>query len=142
MIEGPVAVVHTLAHAVGALTAAAQVGRPVVLISAPDAGGYAGPGWFAALVAMAREAVPAAQSSSFLDCGESAGAALAAMRAGIEGVVFTGRAEVVRRLADIARQHGVRFETFRPSPALDLGGDFFASAEQAERRCRALFQKD
>ncbi|HKS87876.1 MAG TPA: hypothetical protein VJR70_00420 [Stellaceae bacterium] len=142
MIEGPVIVVHTLAHAVGALTAAAQAGRPVVLISAPDAGGYAGPGWFAALVAAAREAVPAAQPSSFLDCGESAGAALAAMRAGVEGVLFTGRAEVASRLADIARQHAVRFETSRPSCALDLGDDFFASVEEAERRCRALFQKN
>ncbi len=30
----------------------------VVIATAPDAGGYAGPGWFKALVEAAREAVP------------------------------------------------------------------------------------
>jgi hypothetical protein len=107
----------------------------VVLISAPDAGGYVGPGWFKALVAAAREAVPDIRYSTFLDCGDNVGAALAAIRAEVEGVVFTGRPDVAHRLADIARQHGVRFETERPSDVLDLGEDFFASQEDVERRC-------
>ena len=66
------------------------------------------------------------------------GAALAALRSEIEGVVFTGRADVARRLADIASQHGVRFVTERPVPALDLGDDFFASPEILEQRCAEL----
>jgi hypothetical protein len=106
-----------------------------VLISAPDAGGYVGPGWFGALVAAAREAVPQARFSALLDCGENVGATLAAIRAEVEGVVFIGRQDVGRRLADIATQHRVRFETSRPAPALDLGEDFFASREGLERRC-------
>jgi hypothetical protein len=106
-----------------------------VLTSAPDAGGYVGPGWFSALVAAAREAVPDARCSTLLDCGDNVGAALAAIRAGVEGVIFTGRPDAGHRLADIARQHSVRFETERPAPALDLAEDFFASREDLERRC-------
>ena len=99
---------------------------------------YAGAGWFGALVEAAREAVPGARCSALLDCGDEAGAALAAIRAGVEGVIFTGRADVARRLADIAGQHGVQLETARPAAALDLGGDFFASAQQTEQRCADL----
>jgi len=107
----------------------------VVLVSAPNAGGYAGPGWFKALVAAAREAVPDISCSTFLDCGDNIGAALAAIRAEAQGVIFTGRPDVARRLADIAQQHGVRFETKRPVDALDLAEDFFASQEVLVRRC-------
>ena len=106
-----------------------------MLTSAPDAGGYVGPGWFSALVAAAREAVPDARCSTLLDCGDNVGAALAAIRAEVEGVVFTGRPDAGHRLADIARHHDVRFETKRPAPALDLAEDFFASREDLERRC-------
>jgi delta 1-pyrroline-5-carboxylate dehydrogenase len=134
-LTGPAIVVHSLAHAVGALRAAARVGRPIILLSAPEAGVYAGPGWFGALVEAAREAVPDARFSAILDCGDQAGAALAAIRAQIERVIFTGRADVASRLADIARQHGVRLETTRPAAVLDLGADFFASAESVEQRC-------
>jgi hypothetical protein len=107
----------------------------VVLVSAPDAGGYVGPGWFKAQVAAAREAVPGALCSTFLDCGDNVGAALMAIRAEVEGVVFTGRPDAAHRLADVARQHGVSFETKRPSDALDLAEAFFASRKDLEKRC-------
>jgi len=55
--------------------------------------------------------------------------------------VFTGRADVARRLADIARQHGVRLETSRPAGALDLGEDFFAPREILERRCAEFLSR-
>jgi acyl-CoA reductase-like NAD-dependent aldehyde dehydrogenase len=128
-------VVHSLGHAIAALTAAAQAGRAVVLVSAPQAGGYVGPGWFAAVVAEARRTVPEARFCALLDCGEDAGAALAAIRAGVGGIIFTGRANVAHRLADIAQQHGLRVDTERPQAALDLAEDFFASPQQLERRC-------
>jgi hypothetical protein len=128
-------IIHSLGQAVAALTAAARSGRSVVLTSAPGAGGYVGPGWFSALVAAAREAVPDIRCSTFLDCGDNVGAALAAIRAEVEGVIFIGRPDVARRLADIARQHGVRFETKRPAAALDLAEHFFASQEDLVRRC-------
>src|SRR5215471_13628738 len=104
--------------------AAAQAGREIVLASASGACAYAGPGWFKALVAAARDAVPGASCTSLLDCGDSVGAALAAIRAEVEGVTFIGREDAAGRLADIARQQGVRFETNRRTAALDLAGDF------------------
>jgi acyl-CoA reductase-like NAD-dependent aldehyde dehydrogenase len=130
----PVIIIHSLPQAVAALRAAASVGRPIVLASAPDAGGYAGPGWFRALVVLARQAVPHVRFSGLLDCGDNVGAALAAIRAEVEGVAFTGRPDVARHLADIARQHGVRLTTSRPA-GLDLAEDFFASEEGVEARC-------
>ena len=133
--DAVVVVVHTLAHSLGALRAAVRVERPVTLLSAADAGIYTGPGWFQALVTAVRRAVPVARCSALLDCGDRAGAALAAIRTEVEGVVFSGRADVSRRLADIAEQHGVRFVTERPAAALDLGDDFFASEADSEQRC-------
>jgi acyl-CoA reductase-like NAD-dependent aldehyde dehydrogenase len=130
-----VIIVHSLGHAIGALKACGGTGSSIILSSAPEAGVYAGPGWFRALVEAAREAVPDVRFSAILDCGDQAGPALAAIRAQIEWVVFTGRADVASRLAEIARQHGVRLETTRPAVVLDLGADFFASAESVERRC-------
>jgi hypothetical protein len=133
----PVIVVHSLGHAVAALKAAAAAGRPVTLASAPGAGGYAGAGWFRGLVEAAREAVPETPFSALLDCGDEAGAVLAALRSRVEGVVFTGRADLAHRLGDIARQRGVRFETARPA-ALDLAAEFFA-AETRLIACCAEF---
>jgi len=92
-------------------------------------------------MAAAREAAPDARFSAILDCGDQAGAALAAIRAQIEGVIFTGRADVASRLADIARQHGVRLETTRPAAALDLSADFFASAESVQQRCAETLER-
>lgn len=131
----PVIVVHSLAHAIAALTAAAEQNRAIVIASAPDAGIYAGPGWFGALLAAARAAVPAAAWTGRLDCGDDAGAAMGAIRAGIEGVVFTGRADVAARLADIAGQRGALLLTTRPERVLDLGALFFADSETLRRRC-------
>jgi acyl-CoA reductase-like NAD-dependent aldehyde dehydrogenase len=134
----PVIVVHALAHAIAALRAAARAGRPIILASAPEAGASAGPGWFRALVEAARNAIPQARFTAILDCGEEAGAALAAIRAQVECVLFTGRPDVARRLADIARQHGVRLQTTRPAADLDLAADFFAAPESLEQRCLDL----
>jgi hypothetical protein len=131
----PVIIIHSLAHAIAALSAAAEAGRPVTLSSAPDAGIYAGSGWFGALIRAARDSVPAAQSTALLDCGDDTGAAQAALRAGIEGVIFTGRADVADRLADIAAQAGAQSLTERPAAGLDLGGDFFARPDALCRRC-------
>ena len=133
--DAPVIIVHSLAHAIAALNTAAEQGRAVVLASAPDAGIYAGPGWFGALVKAARETVPAAQATALLDCADDAGAVQAAIRAGIEGIVFTGRAEIAARLADVAGQRGALLLTTRPEPALDLGALFFADFNTLRRRC-------
>jgi hypothetical protein len=132
----PVAIViHSLAQAVAALSAAAEAGRPGVIASAPDAGIYAGPGWFREVLHGAHEAVPMAQFSSLFDCGDDAGAAMAALRAGLEAILFTGRDDMAARLVDIAAQAGARLATERPTAALDLGASFFADDETLRRRC-------
>jgi acyl-CoA reductase-like NAD-dependent aldehyde dehydrogenase len=129
-----------LTQAIAALKAAAQIGRPVVLASPPGGGSYLGPGWFGAVIDAAREAVPDARFAALLDCDDDIGAAQAAIRSEIEGVVFTGRPDVARRLADIARQHGVRLFTKHPPAALDLGDNFSASPDTLERRCAAVLR--
>ena len=75
-----------------------------------------------------------------MDCGDDAGAAQAAIRAGIEGIVFTGRADVTERLSDIARQRGASLLTARPEPALDLATEFFAAPEAMRPRCAEIFR--
>jgi hypothetical protein len=132
----PVFVVHSLAHAVAALTAAAGAGRAVVLLSAAGAGRYAGPGWWRALIDAARAAMPEAPCTAMLDCGDDAGAAQGAIRGGVEAIVFAGRPAVVERITDIAGQRGARLLTERPAATLDLADFFFADAAQLQRCCR------
>jgi hypothetical protein len=86
--------------------------------------------------------VPAARSAALLDCGDDAGVAQAAIRAGSEAIVFTGRVDVAARLAEIAGQAGVRLLTIRPKPALDLGAGFFAAPETLRRRCADILASD
>jgi hypothetical protein len=131
----PVFIVHSLTHAVAALEAAAAVGREVILLSATDAGISAGPGWFKALANAAREAVPAARFAAILDCGDDAGAAQGAIRAGIDAIIYSGRTDVAERLAAIAQQAVVSLLTTRPLPLLDLGELFFASSGTLRERC-------
>ena len=150
----PAIVVHSPAQAVAALEAAAEAGKPVLLLSAADAGLSAGAGWWREMIAAARDSVPAApaaapgtapgaaRAEALLDCGDDAGAAQAALRAGIAAIVFTGRADVAERLADIARQHGSRLCRERPEAALDLGDDFFAPPEALRRRVVAMLRGD
>ena len=128
-------VVHSLIHAVAALEAAAEAGRPITLLSAPDAGIYAGAGWWRALVEAAREAVPDAAFFAILDCGDDAGATQAAIRAEVEAIVFAGRADIAERLAAIAEEASLGLLTTRPSPLLDLGELFFASSDTLRARC-------
>jgi hypothetical protein len=106
-----------------------------VLLSAPDAGIYAGPGWWAALVEAARKAAPGARFTAILDCGDDARAAQGAIRVGVEAVIFTGRTDVAERLTAIAAAAGSRLLTRRPEATLDLGRWFFADGAELRRRC-------
>ena len=142
MPGAPAIVVHSLGHAVAALQAAAEAGAPVLLLSAVDAGLSAGAGWWREVVAAARDSVPAARAGALLDCGDDAGAAQAALREGVEAIVFSGRDEVRERLADIARRRGSRVHRERPPAALDLVDDFFAPPEALRRRVLAVLRSD
>jgi hypothetical protein len=112
-------VVHSLAHAVAALKAAAEAGAGVTLVSAPAAAGYLGPGVFREMIAEARRRHPDVPVRAVLDCGDEPGFALAAFRSGIEAVRVDVPPDVRRRLADIARKSGAVLDDGR-APALDL----------------------
>lgn len=112
-------IVHGLEDAVAALAAAAASGCGVTLLSAPGAAGYAGLGWWRALVAAAREAAPGVAVEDLLDCGDLAGIAVEALHAGCRAIVFTGNVAQAEQLGALAEACGARMLRSAP-PALDL----------------------
>jgi hypothetical protein len=113
--------VHSLDEARIALGVARELRRPVILVSAPGAAGHGGPGWWHALVEAARREYPDVAMTAILDCDDSAGDALASLRAGLGRIAFRGRPDVAAKLADIAAQCGATLvET--PPDGLDLRG--------------------
>jgi len=106
---------HCLADATAAVAAAK--GRPLVLLSAPGAAGYAGPDYLKAIADQAQARSP--QTEAVIDCGDDAGAAMAALRGGWRRLIFSGRADVLVKLVSIAAQTGASVEAAAP-PALDL----------------------
>lgn len=112
-------IVHGLADACAALAAAAAAGCGVTLLSAPGAAGYAGFGWWRALIAAARAAVPDVPVEDVLDCDDLAGIAVEALHAGCPAIVFTGNDAQAGQLAALAAACGARMLRAAP-PALDL----------------------
>ncbi len=101
---GPAIRVHSLAEARIALTVALALDRPVTLVSARGGAGHAGPGWWRALVAIARAEYPTVAMTTILDCDDCAGDALASLREGVEHICFRGRPDVAEKLRAIAAQ--------------------------------------
>lgn len=115
MTVPPAVVVHGLGDALAALSH----DRPVLLLSAPGAGLYAGCGWWRALVAAARQARPDAVTMDALDCADAPGRALEALSVGCGIVILAAREDVFRQVAAIAAETGATLWSARP-PALDL----------------------
>lgn len=119
--------IHGLDDARAALDAAASLGVPVTLQSAPGAGAYAGVGWFERVVVAASAEYPAVALSAVLDCSDAPGAVLEAVRCLKEPgrfkvrLCFTGEAATAARLDDIARSVGLELVRER-QPGLDLRG--------------------
>lgn len=117
--SGRVVIVHSLEHARAAVAAAAALGVPVTLLSAPGAAAYAGAGWFLKVVARALGEHPQVRAAAVLDCGGAPGHALGALRQGLRAIRFTGPPATTARIAAIARQYGAVL--YKGSgPALDL----------------------
>jgi hypothetical protein len=106
--------IHSLKHLRAALTAGAASGLPVVALSAASASGFAGAGWFAALVAQGRAEFPEVALTAMLDCGDRGGDVIAAVKRGLPHLIFTGHPQAAERLADIAAQCGADMRTARP----------------------------
>lgn len=130
-------IVHSLAEARGALAAAAALGVPLTLESAAGAGTYAGPLWFKALIDEAREPYPAVELTAVLDCAEEAGTALAALRAGLRHLRFTGTPAQRERIAEIAEALGATVEGEAAGEALDL-----LEARDAEAAARVFLARN
>jgi len=139
-------VVHRPEHAAAALHAALEAGRAVALVSPPAAAGSLGPAWFRELVAAAQTATLSAtetadqtstcEVTAILDCGRAPGYLLAALRAGVKVVIFTGRPALRRKLTELAATRGAVVLPQR-LPALDLEG--LADPLAA---CRARFRTE
>ena len=129
----PTVVVHGLDHALAAARAAAALGTAVRLSSGPAAAGYAGAAWFAEIVRAARRAHPEVAIDAVLDCGDSPGMVLAALRRSVETVRFAGSPAVRGRLEALAGAAGARIEA-DVAPALDLAGE-----DDPESACRRWF---
>ncbi len=101
-----------------AASAAAGVGRRIVLLSPPDAAGTLGPAVFLSMAESAQRAYPTVEIEAMLDCGQSPGFAAAALRHGHTAIRYDGPA--VDAIRDIAGQIGAAVHRERP-PSIDLG---------------------
>lgn len=111
----PAVVVHGLDDARRALA----LGRPVTLLSAPGAASYAGCGWWRAMIAAAREAIPGTEVIDILDCLDQTGRAVEALRYGLQHLVLLPFAPAWDDAAARAEALGAVLLSARP-PALDL----------------------
>ncbi|MDH3474086.1 MAG: class II fructose-bisphosphate aldolase [Rhodospirillales bacterium] len=135
-MSGKAVIIHSLEQARAALAAAAELGVPVTLASAPGAAAYAGPAWFQEVVRLAQQEFPDVEAAALLDCGERAGDVMAALRLGLGRVRFTGRKAVAEKLASMAGQLGAELVTGRLD-ALDL-----RALPDPEAACRDWLSKD
>lgn len=122
--------IHSLTDADAACAVAADLGVPLLLVSAPGAAASAGAAWFREVAARAAARHPSVAMTAVLDCADRPGDALGALSAGIGAILFTGRPDVAERLADIAAQRNARLLTALPE-ALDLRG-----VRDPRRACR------
>ncbi|HJO69515.1 MAG TPA: hypothetical protein QF804_07520 [Rhodospirillales bacterium] len=127
----PSVVVHSGAHAKLALSVAAELGVPVIIESPAGAGRYLGAKVFKQMLAEAAREFPQARYSAVLDCGDSAGTAMNALRNGVGAIRIHARDDVLARLADIAAALGARIVTGAVD-ALDL-----ARIDDPHAACRA-----
>ncbi len=128
-------IVHNLAHARAALSAAETLGVPVVLISAAGAAAYAGAGYFLEFTTRAMAEHPGVKARTVLDCGAEPGLALGALSAGCPAIRYTGPRASRVKIADIAARSRARVDNSRYR-ALDL-----LDVEDARTACHQWLAK-
>jgi Fructose-bisphosphate aldolase class-II len=126
-------VIHALEHAETALAAAAALRVPVTLASAPGAAAQAGPAWFKALIEAASSRHPDVTVTAILDCGDEPGAVMAALRAGLRALRFSGDDELRDKLRDLG---AVFHAPAKDGESLDLRGE-----HQPEKAVRAFLAR-
>ncbi len=128
-------VIHGHGHALAALQAAERSRRdaggaaPVglLLLSAPAAACFLGPGWWAALTTALRPPMQAVGAIEMLDCGDAAGRAMEALRIGLRRLILSPDCPQHRAVLARAAALGATLAAHRPE-ALDL------AEPRAERR--------
>lgn len=123
-------VVHDIDQARAVLATARELALPVTLISDPGAANNVGVGYFATLIRLSKAEFPDVTAYGVLDCGQAGGRALAALRSGLDAIIYTADGPSFLRLADIAEDLGVGMSDERPK-ALEL-----LDAPDYESACR------
>jgi len=102
-------VVHNLDDAKRALEIAAQAGTDVTLISAPSAASLLGPRTFNEMISAAQSDVPCEHIhvDAILDCGDTAGPALRAIREGSQHILTHAPDDVAGKISEMANASGV-----------------------------------
>ena len=131
MVRGSI-IVHGIDHARAAIGAAAGLGVPVTLLSAPAAAASLGAAVFREMIAQAARDPPAVPVTAVLDCGSDAGRALGALRQGVRAVRLEAPDDVRAKVADIAAQLDARLDDGGDEETLDLLDS--ADAPEACRR--------
>lgn len=112
-------IIHGIDDARTAVTAARSLNMGIRLVSAPGAVSFGGAAWFAEIIAAIRTEFPDVTIEAVLDCGDTPGHALVAMRAGIKSIRFTGPRRVREKITAIAKQYDAALDD-DDEPALDI----------------------
>ncbi|MEX2310964.1 MAG: hypothetical protein WD624_00775, partial [Rhodospirillales bacterium] len=117
----PVIIVHNIQHVRRAVAAVVAAGRPVTLLSAPDAAAAIGPAVFQGMIDAVLADNPALtiDVTAVVDCGNDPGHALKALREGCNHLRLDADASVLGKLRDMAGADGLILSG-DPLPALDL----------------------
>jgi hypothetical protein len=126
-------VIHGLKHARIACLAAREYDIPVELHSAPGAAASLGPHWFQKILEEIEGEFTDVRLDAVLDCADSAGFALAALRQGLKRIRFSGPRKTAAKICDIARQNKAVIDRGWPV-TLDL-----AQEDDPEAACRDWF---
>lgn len=113
--DAPAVVVHGMAD----VTRACAPGLPLTLLSAQGAAIFAGPGWWLALMRLARARHATLITTDILDCADAPGLALAALRLGQRSLILDPATPAFAAVAATAASLGAHLRTI-PPPALDL----------------------
>jgi hypothetical protein len=115
---------------------AAGLGRTLRIVSAPEAGIRAGAMWWKMLIDRAAARHPGIVETALLDCGESPGRTMEAIRAGVRDLAFRGGEALAVPLAQMADSAGATLWRTLPD-AIDLDRE-----KDAAEACRAVLSDD
>lgn len=129
----PAVTVYSQEQAREAAAAALAKDSGMTLLSPDCAAEAVGVGWMATLGKLIREEFPTLTLYTILDCGAAGGRAMAALRAEIDAIVFTGGGRSLMSLADQADDLGKGLLPERPDSL-----DFATLPDAPDRAAAAL----